>query len=141
MENASKALLMAGTILIAMLILAIGVYLASSFSQTSDTYYRRWSTEQVQQYNDQITRNFIIEDGTTYVTAQGIITIRNLIKMSKYDEVTVLENNAGNSIVTPNEDLLKNSFDADGNLNKYRVIKTERENETGLITKIKVSYP
>ena len=48
---------MAGTILIAMLIVGVGVYLAINFSQTSDTYYKRWNTEQVQQYNEQITRN------------------------------------------------------------------------------------
>ena len=48
MENASKALLMAGTILISMLIVTLGVYLASSFSQTSETYYKRWSTEEVE---------------------------------------------------------------------------------------------
>lgn len=81
---------MAGTILIAMLILGVGVYLAINFSQTSDTYYKRWNTEQVQQYNEQITRNFTIENGDTLITAQGIITIRNLIKMSKYDGVTSL---------------------------------------------------
>lgn len=139
MENASKALLMAGTILIAMLILAIGVYLASSFSQTSDTYYKRWNTEQVQQYNEQITRNFTIENGDTLITAQGIITIRNLIKMSKYDGVTSLVGRNDQIISTSNEDLLKKSFDKNGKLEKYKVIKIERENgAAGLITKIKV---
>lgn len=140
MENASKALLMAGTILIAMLILAIGVYLAINFSQTSDTYYRRWNTEQVQQYNEQITRNFTIENGKTYITAQGIITIRNLIKLSKYDGVTSLVNQNDASIDTSNEELLKTSFDRNGELKKYEVIKIERKNGTaGLITKIKVN--
>lgn len=108
MENASKALLMAGTILIAMLIVGVGVYLAINFSQTSDTYYKRWNTEQVQQYNEQITRNFTIEKGETYITAQGIITIRNLIKMSKYDGVTSLVGKNDQIISTSNEELLKN---------------------------------
>ncbi len=139
MENASKALLMAGTILIAMLIVGVGVYLAINFSQTSDTYYKRWNTEQVQQYNEQITRNFTIEKGETYITAQGIITIRNLIKMSKYDGVTSLVGKNDQIISTSNEELLKKSFNESGELKKYKVIKIERENgAAGLITKIKV---
>lgn len=141
MENASKALLMAGTILIGMLIISLGVYLASNFSQTSEAYYKRWNTEQIQQYNDQITKNFITENGKTYVTAQGIITIRNLINMEKYKGLTTItkNNNNNSDIQKPSEEILKNSFKEDGTLNKYEV-KIERDSETGIITKIKVDY-
>lgn len=140
MENASKALLMAGTILIGMLIISLGVYLASNFSQTSEAYYKRWNTEQIQQYNDQITKNFITENGTTYVTAQGIITIRNLIKMEKYEGLTTIKKSNGRDIAVGSEEILKNSFEENGTLKKYKVT-VERDSETGIITKITVNYP
>lgn len=139
MENASKALLMAGTILIGILIIAIAVYLASNFSQASEAYYKRWTTEQVQQYNDQITKNFVTKDGKTYVTAQGIITIRNLIKMEKYKGLTTIKKYNGNDIEEESEEILKNSFEEDGTLRKYEVT-VERDSETGIITKITVQY-
>lgn len=139
MENASKALLMAGTILIGMLIISLGVYLAINFSQTSEAYYKRWNTEQIQQYNDQITKNFITENGTTYVTAQGIITIRNLIKMEKYEGLTTIKKSNGGDITVGSEEILKNSFKENGTLKKYKVT-VERDSETGIITKITVNY-
>lgn len=140
MENASKALLMAGTILIGIIILSLGVYLASNFSQTSEAYYKRWTTEQVQQYNDQITRNFITKNGTTYVTAQGIITIRNLIKREKYEGLTTITDSSNLPISKSDEELLKNSFKSSGNLTEYEVKEIVRDSKTGIITIIKVAY-
>lgn len=141
MENASKALLMAGTILIGILIIAIAVYLASNFSQASEAYYKRWTTEQVQQYNDQITKNFITENGKTYVTAQGIITIRNLISREKYQGLTTIKNASGSDISPSSENILQTSFDVNnGTLNKYEVT-LEIDSETGIIKKIAVKYP
>lgn len=141
MENASKALLMAGTILISMLIVTLGVYLASSFSQTSETYYRRWSTEEVERYNSEITKNFIIENGKTYITAQGIVTLRNLLQTSKYSGTTQLlgvRNSLDNSTI-----LQDYSFEVTGTaikIKKYEVTISETSRE-GLITKINVSGP
>lgn len=140
MENATKALLMAGTILIGILIIALAVYLAINFSQTSDAYYKRWNTEQIQQYNDQITKNFITKNGNTYVTAQGIITIRNLINMEKYEGLTTIVKNNNMDITENSENILKNSFNEYGTLKEYKVT-VERDSETGIITKIKVNYP
>lgn len=141
MENASKALLMAGTILISMLIVTLGVYLASSFSQTSETYYRRWSTEEIERYNSEITKNFIIENGETYITAQGIVTLKNLLQTSKYSGTTQLIGawNGMNWNVMDNSEILQNcSFDGTGTIIRYDVTISETSRE-GLITKINVS--
>lgn len=139
MENASKALLMAGTILISMLIVTLGVYLASSFSQTSETYYRRWSTEEVERYNSEITKNFIIENEKTYITAQGIVTLKNLLQTSKYSGTTQLTG-AWNGI--ENSKILQDySFEVtETTIKKYEVTISETSRE-GLITKIHVSGP
>lgn len=88
MENASKALLMAGSILIALLIIASAVYLIDKAKQPSDAYYKRISAQEVEKYNTEITKNFTIINGENYVTAQGIVTLQNLLKTSKYVETT-----------------------------------------------------
>ncbi len=88
MENASKALLMAGSILIALLIIASAVYLIDKAKQPSDAYYKRISAQEVEKYNTEITKNFTIISGENYVTAQGIVTLQNLLKTSKYKETT-----------------------------------------------------
>lgn len=88
MENASKALLMAGSILIALLIIASAVYLIDKAKQPSDAYYKRISAQEVEKYNTEITKNFTIINGENYVTAQGIVTLQNLLKTSKYAETT-----------------------------------------------------
>lgn len=88
MENASKALLMAGSILIALLIIASAVYLIDKAKQPSDAYYKRISAQEVEKYNTEITKNFTIINGENYVTAQGIVTLQNLLKTSRYVETT-----------------------------------------------------
>lgn len=90
MENASKALLMAGSILIALLIIASAVYLIDKAKQPSDAYYKRISAQEVEKYNTEITKNFTIINGENYVTAQGIVTLQNLLKTSKYAETTIM---------------------------------------------------
>ncbi len=88
MENASKALLMAGSILIALLIIASAVYLIDKAKQPSDAYYKRISAQEVEKYNTEITKNFTIISGENYVTAQGIVTLQNLLKTSRYVKTT-----------------------------------------------------
>ena len=44
MENATKALIMVGAILLAMLILAVGLYLHGRLGQTADSYTTKLDT-------------------------------------------------------------------------------------------------
>lgn len=82
MENASKALLIAGTVLLAMLIVSIGVILYNNFSNTSDQYSERLSATELAKFNAE----FEVFRGRTDVTAQEIATLVNMV--SEYTKET-----------------------------------------------------
>lgn len=80
MENASKALLMAGGVLIAILILSLGVYLFTTSRQLGTTYEGVIQENEIKKFNS----NFTKYEGRTDITAQEIITTINLCK--EYEE-------------------------------------------------------
>ena len=55
MENASKALIMAGGVLIGVLIISLAVYLFVSFGQTSAEINSQNAQKQINQFNSQFT--------------------------------------------------------------------------------------
>lgn len=141
MENASKALLMAGSILIALLIIASAVYLIDKAKQPSDAYYKRISAQEVEKYNTEITKNFTIISGENYVTAQGIVTIKNLLETTKYNGQTKIIPPTSEWCNKSNEEILKNySVDSTGTIKHYKVnyIITNAE---GLIININIENP
>ena len=92
MENASKALIIAGAVLIGILIISMGVLLATTLQKTAKTQYTSMSTNEIQKFNSEITKNFIIENGETYITAQGIITLKNILNTETYKESNINSN-------------------------------------------------
>ena len=92
MENASKALIIAGAVLIGILIISMGVLLATTLQKTAKTYYTSMNTNEIQKFNSEITKNFIIENGNTYITAQGIITLKNILNTETYKESDIQNN-------------------------------------------------
>ncbi len=74
MENASKALLMAGGVLIGILILTLAVYLFITFGAQSKEIYSKMEEKQLTQYNAQYT----IYAGRSDVTIYDIISLANL---------------------------------------------------------------
>lgn len=73
MENASKALLMAGGILVGMLILALLVTLVSSARELTSRYDTEKKIEAVEQFNT----NFLKYIGKQDLTIYQVITITN----------------------------------------------------------------
>lgn len=71
MENASKALIIAGGVLIAIMILTMGVYLIGQFGKTSDSYVTQLDTVELHKYNS----NFEVFLDRTDITAQEIVTV------------------------------------------------------------------
>ena len=140
MENASKALLMAGSILIALLIIASAVYLIDKAKQPSDAYYKRISAQEVEKYNTEITKNFTIINGENYVTAQGIVTIKNLLETTKYNGQTKIPPTS-EWCNKSNEEILKNySVDSTGTIKHYKV-NSIITNAEGLIININIGNP
>lgn len=82
MENASKALMIAGGILIAMLVLSIGVYLFANYRDVSYSYEKNMSTTEIQKLNS----NFTKFDKRDNITIQEIVTIANFAR--QYEEKT-----------------------------------------------------
>ena len=75
MENASNALIITGTILIALVVLSMGVYIISTYSKVGDSYSQRQITTEVYKYNSHFTP-FI---GRKDITIHEIITLKRYI--------------------------------------------------------------
>lgn len=74
MENASKALIMAGTILISIMVISISVYIINMFGEFTSEQERQRENQEIAKFNAQ----FLKYEGRTDITAQDIITVANL---------------------------------------------------------------
>ena len=155
MENASKALLIAGGVLIAILVLSIGVYLVSNLSKASDSYVSSLDTTEIIKYNS----NFTIYIGRNDITIQEIITALGIAHQAQRgtrvfignidytQELERIEEKYTDTKERKREttellnNLLKNNISIqtdDGFTNTYRCEKTEDEDydSNGIIKKI-----
>lgn len=85
MENASKAMLISGGVLIAMLVISIGVYLFANYSNVGSSYENRMEAAEIQKFNV----NFTKFEGRTDITIHEIVTLTNFVK--QYEEKTGIE--------------------------------------------------
>ena len=149
MENASKALLIAGEILIAILILSLAVYLITSYSSTEEAYKERMTTQQIEAFNTKFTKYIEYDtSGGKYITAQNLITIGNMA-------ADTAKNNGGTPMVTvtfssSNNEKIENVL-IEGNDTMYKEgtdntvkpiyynITVNTDKTTGRITKIIVN--
>lgn len=76
MENASKALIMAGGVLIGVLILSLAVYLFADFGSTSAQINEQNAEKQLTQFNSQFTSY----EGKEGLTIYDVITVASLAK-------------------------------------------------------------
>lgn len=74
MENASKALLIAGGVLLSILIISLGVYLFANFGGVTAQIGQNVDESQVNQFNSQFTTNV----GKDNVTIYDIVSMANL---------------------------------------------------------------
>ena len=80
MENASKALLIAGGVMIAILILSIVMYLVATYKEVGETHQDISLENEVKSFNSNFTKFIGRED----ITAQEIVTIINYCQ--EYEE-------------------------------------------------------
>ena len=78
MENATQALIIAGAVLIAILILSIGIYLRNSLNQSAKTYFDNLDTVELEKYNAYFTVYDTPEKNE--ITAQEIVTLINIVQ-------------------------------------------------------------
>lgn len=131
MENASKALIIAGAVLIGILIISMGVLLSTTLQKTAKTYYTSMTTNEIQKFNSDITKNFIIENGNTYITAQGIITLKNILNTEKYKDAITVEPILKTKITDESKFLSKYGYETEDNkIKKYTVTTTYSDQGT-----------
>ena len=113
----------------------MGVLLATTLQKTAKTYYTSMNTNEIQKFNSEITKNFIIENGNTYITAQGIITLKNILNTETYKESKINSNIS--NIVGSNSDA--EFLTTNGTENKEYEVKIEYSDQ-GMINKITIDF-
>ena len=76
MENASKALIMAGGVLIGILIISLAVYLFADFGTTSAEINKENAERQLEQFNTQFSTYL----NRTNITGYELVSVVNLAK-------------------------------------------------------------
>lgn len=137
MENASKALIMAAGVLIAMMILALAVYLVITFGSVSAEVHQKNEETQILDFNQQ----FFQYDGRDDLTIYDVVTVANYARNnnmnyefssrpSKIDDKFYVAVNLKNGSIT--EELeFKSSAELD-NLINSTLSSIKNENETTL---------
>ena len=86
MENASNALIIAGTILIGVMVISVGVYLVNSFGSSSSQINKQIEDTKIAEFNYLFTKYL----GQETIKAHDIVSVANLAKEnnnSRYGEV------------------------------------------------------
>ncbi len=92
MENASKALLLAASVLIGILVLSVAVYIFLSFGASAKQIHSEIDTNRLNEFNTQFTAYELKEENTIY----DIITVVNLAKDN--NEYYGLKNKENNNL-------------------------------------------
>lgn len=145
MENASKALIMAGAVLIAIMIVTIGVYLVGELGKTSDSYVQQLDIVELQKYNS----NFEVFIDRTDITAQEIVTVAGIAKQREqgtkvYIGGTEVTSQTDEEFKNWQNEFLNNNIltqikDADGNevtINSFSFLEIKYD-ATGKVIEIK----
>ena len=108
MENATKALIMAATILISMVVLSLGLYLAATFSSFSAQVNEETRQKQISEFNGQ----FLKYLGRRDLTIHDIITVANLAKQNNENyELTLANANQNTLYINVQVDGISNEFE------------------------------
>ena len=128
MENASKALIMAGSILIGVLLVALMVYFFTSASGVRRSYSQHINNTRMTEFNTKFTKyaigagQYINSGGTDYATIHDIITLANYAEEfneglddDSYDFISIEINGSR----VNNSGIDKNQTIKDNETNKY----------------------
>lgn len=134
MENASKALIIAGGVLIAVLLLTVFSYLFGKMASSTSSIYETLEKHEIDEFNQQ----FLNYEGKD-LKVQDVATLINLAEDSKNNsklraEVKItLEGSTQNS-----EDLLKTNIDT-RDIYKYKCDSVHINPNTLLVDEVKIS--
>lgn len=131
MENASKALIIAGSVLIAILIISLGLFIFKSTSGTTDQTQELGKTLEVQQFNSQ----FLKYCGNSVKGSQVRTLCEVIIAHNANSSAKVGINSEGNTTATAISQY-RNGISTN---KSYKVDPTIIDGKTGLIKCISVS--
>lgn len=127
MENASKALIIAGEVLIGVLVLTLMIYIFSAFGNFSANMNKKIDEAQITEFND----HFFTYENRDNITATEIATVINFAKQSNdsrelkqddssefYIRVYISENNRDFKDFFKDKDYVKDENDYKKELNK-----------------------
>ena len=136
MENASKALLISGGVLIAILILTLFSYLFSKMAGSSSNIYAALEKHEKDEFNQQ----FINYEGKKELKVQDVATLINLSKNSKENSKfkTDVKIMVGSTDVSSQEsnDWLKDNVSSN---KKYKCTSVHIKSDTELVDKVELS--
>lgn len=136
MENASKALLIAGGVLIAILLLTIFSYLFGKMAENTSAIYKEMEKHEVSEFN----QKFLNFEGNDSLTAQDVATILNLAENAKKDtkfagaKIVVWLDGTGNLAEMTNSKKWLEEHGALGE--KYKCTKVGVDSDTELVTRV-----
>lgn len=142
MENASKALLIAGAVLICIVLISVGMMIISSSTEVTDQVDDLTSTQAAQTFNNQFSKYAGTQKGSSVKTLlETIATSNNTAGSGSGKTVQVTTNNVGNGTqLTSNNDsnaivgMMSNVV----NSKKYKVEITAQDTE-GYISAITIT--
>ena len=133
MENASKALIMAGGVLIAILLLTLFSYLFSKMASSTSSVYDDLQKHEIDEFN----QRFLNFEGRNDLTAQDVATLINLAQDSGKDATITSKV----EIILGSNDIAANSsnewLQANVNLKKkYKCTEVRIKSETSLVDRV-----
>lgn len=142
MENASKALIMAASILISVLVLSLAVYLFTAMGNYTKEQEEKLFNKKLSEFNS----NFLKYENAMDVTAHDIVSVANLAKENnKYygvsegesSYITIIFNGQKVEKEADMNNFIKlYAYDANGKTINYRCTKIEVDSITGRVNKV-----
>ena len=134
MENASKALLIAGSVLIGILLLTLFVYLYTQLSENASNVYSTLDHAEISKFN----QKFLNYEGRENLTIQDVVTIVNMAKDNNKEQrkqVTISVKVDGSEWTTKTN--LENEILT--NLDKrYKCTAVNIDSETELVNSVEI---
>lgn len=142
MENASKALIMAGGILIAVIIMTIGVYVFATFGGSSKDIQEQLNSRNLAEFNN----NFTKFQGSKEITIHDIISLANFARQynedmglnymdKSYINVCIGKTNLSND-TTQDIELLKSKSTNGEEIKYYKCQKIEYDDDAKRVNEI-----
>ena len=134
MENASKALLMAGGVLIGILVLSLAVYLYASFSQTYMEVNERNETQKVIKFNNQFAKYINRDNLTIYdiITVVGYGKENNVTVKLGTQNLTTADKTVIDNLVKNDLNKIKEEINSNGIKEKNEELPKYKCNESGI---------